>query len=89
MKGIKYRVVSDHFCGRTHTDEIEHRRATHDVDDDDDDDGYTNKYYISDINNRKKNYSGNSPHPHPQKDTDIVLCLIANVFSATPLHDKR
>jgi hypothetical protein len=36
MKGIKYRVVSDYFCGCTQTDDIENRRATHDVDDDDD-----------------------------------------------------
>jgi hypothetical protein len=36
MKGIKYRVVSDYFCGFTQTDDTENRRATHDVDDDDD-----------------------------------------------------
>ena len=42
MKGIKYRVVSDYFCGCSQTADIENRRATHDVDDDDDDDNNNN-----------------------------------------------
>jgi len=38
MKGITYREGSDYFCGCTQTDDIENRRATHDVDYDYDDD---------------------------------------------------
>jgi hypothetical protein len=82
-------VVSDYFCGCTQTDDIENRRATHDVDDDDDDDDDTliNTTLVTIIT--ETGYSGNSPHPHPQKDTDIVLCLIAYTFSTSPLHGKR
>jgi len=42
MKGIKYRLVSDYFCGCMHAVDIQNRTATPDVDDDDDENNNNN-----------------------------------------------